>query len=353
MRILFVAHDVGGGNLLATLAKQLRCKSHALNFVASGPSLNLWRELGLNPTKIHRSASDRLIVGILLREKPELIVTGTSIGSRLEKKFWHLARVLNVPTIAMIDGWVKIADRFAEKRTAIGILPNRFGVVDRSTGQELRKIRTISPNSVDVIGHPYLQEIVERLRTVRSTNKTEGPLTITFFSTPLVSDEADWGLAAFRSVADELRRHAPLRVLIKPHPREQLAPWKNWITENLPSYSGLTISVEHGRSSESLLQTTDVAIGLPTSVMIEAALSGIPSLVIRLDKLNWPRNPAIETYLRGQQARSLSELPCKIFDLLTEATQSANQIQDPITLADSSTAAKAIRYAALRKKCRH
>lgn len=352
MRILFVAHDIGGGNLLATLAKQLRYKSHTLNLVASGPSLNLWRKLGLNPTKIHRSASNQSIVGVVLRGKPQVIVTGTSIGSGLEKRFWKLAKILNVPTIAMIDGWVKIAERFVEKRTAIGVLPNRFGVVDRTTGQELIKIRTIAPNRVDIIGHPYLQEIVGRLRAVRSTRKAEGPLTVTFFSTPLVSDEADWGLAAFRSVADGLRKYAPLRVLIKPHPREQLTPWKNWITANLPSYSGLAISLEHDRSSESLLQASDMAIGLPTSVMIEAALSGIPSLVIRLDKLNWPKNPAFETYLRGQQARSLCELPCKILDLVTGTTQSANQTQSLIALADSSRGVKAIRYAALRKRCR-
>lgn len=349
MRVLFVAHDMGGGNLLATLARQLRCKGHALNLVANGPALNQWRKLGLNPTKIHQSASNQSIALLLSKAKPQLIVTGTSIGARTEKRFWHVARILSAPTIAMIDGWVKIPERFAEKRTAIRALPNRFGVVDRATGQELRRILAVAPNRIDVIGHPYLQEIVGRLRAIRSTKNAEAPFTVTFFSTPLISDEADWGLAAFHSVVEVLQKYAPLRVLIRPHPREQLAPWKRWIIEHSPSYSGLAISLEQNKSSESLLQVADAAIGLPTSVMIEAALSGVPSLVIRLDELNWPKNTAFETYLHGHEARRLCELNNKIFDLLAEAGKSEEKIRSSAVLADSNSGIKAIKYAAQRR----
>jgi hypothetical protein len=57
-----------------------------------GPSFDLWETSGLNPFKENPKIFRRKIHALIDRHRPEVIVTGTGIGSRFEHIVWGEAK---------------------------------------------------------------------------------------------------------------------------------------------------------------------------------------------------------------------------------------------------------------------
>ncbi|MDN7177826.1 hypothetical protein M0D69_07295 [Caballeronia sp. SEWSISQ10-4 2] len=67
---------------------------------------------------------------VIARFRPDIVVTGTSIRTKVEHTIWAVAQKLDIRTFAMIDGWAKISDRFPQKLSTRA-MPYRVGVVDQ------------------------------------------------------------------------------------------------------------------------------------------------------------------------------------------------------------------------------
>ena len=350
MRILFFANDIGGGNLLIPLAERARQRKNALFFLASGPSLRLWREKRYHPIALTPAMSVASIRSMLARIQPDIVVTGTSIGTKREHCIWAAARMLPVPTLAMIDGWAKLPGRFPRRRDN-RTMPNRVGVVDQGTAQLLTKSCGLSPASIDIIGHPHLQCTTQQIGEARAGRSAGQPLKIGFFSSPLVNTESTPGLKAIELLLTILEQHLPITLVIKPHSRESIQPWRDWLSSNVLRPWRTPLRLVNDISTMALLSSVDAVISLSDSVLLEAAFSGIPVLAIQLGEASQHDNAAIETYLAGWIARSPTALSAKVSALFDRIDRAAWLIESPVTRSADTRAMKAISLAAVTLAC--
>jgi hypothetical protein len=315
LRILFIAHDIGGGNLLASVAERAFEEGHKLDFVAGGPSVSLWREREFDPIPVNVETSEDALREMIEQLSPNVIVTGTSVATSFEHRAWSAARELGLPTLAMVDGWVKIPDRFLKDDPGRSF-PDRVGVVDEATVQMLAETCQISSELIDIIGHPHLQRVAYEVTAARAAREENERLTVAFFSTPIVDTEAKPGVATAAKLLPLLEVHAPLHLIIKPHPREALGPWRAWMADAAEISPNVTVELAEKKSAADLLKTANAVLGLPTSVLVEAAFAGAPVLVLRFEARSYA-NPAIDLYLRGKVVERAEELPSHLSQLFS------------------------------------
>lgn len=349
MRIIFVTHDLGGGNVLRSVAERFKRRRHACLCIGFGPSINAWRHSGprlITPTQRKVSWKLRRYVQAF---RPNVVVTGTSVRADQEHLAWKAARIAGVPSMALIDGWVKVPDRFPKKASRIA-KPTRYGVIDSKIKRMLVRQCRVSPTDVDIIGHPHLEKISTEISLRRSQRERTSMLTLAFFSTPINDSEAAPGLDAIDALIPHLARHAPLTLLIKPHPREQHAPWQHWLDQfRAQQVDGdIDISLAVDEPTSNILCAVDAVIGLPTSVMMEAAFSGIPVMVLEPDW--WPiSNIAIRSYLANSIAKEES-IREQLSSLIERIGSPATISRDGSVKSAAQRTAKAIRRLAHRSR---
>ncbi|KLU28116.1 hypothetical protein EOS_00900 [Caballeronia mineralivorans PML1(12)] len=167
-----------------------------------------------------------------------------------------------------------------------------------------------------------------------------------FFSAPLLDNEATVGLVAIEKVLADLDGHMPLTLLVKPHPRELMWPWRNWISAMEQQSGGIRLRLVENMSAAEILGSVDAVIGLSASVLIEAAFAGIPVLALQFAEPQRHENSAIETYLKGRIARSPKELRSRISELFVRIGQSSRIVDTPVTISADRKAMKAIELTA-------
>lgn len=127
-KILVVCHDAGGGQLLASAVKKYR-KEFDWIVATKGPSVNLFK--GIQIKRIQNPLD-------VLRKKNavDLLLTGTSWGSDVERVAIAEARKAGVSSAAMIDHWVNYKQRFDKK----SVMPDSILAGDTVALRLARKI---------------------------------------------------------------------------------------------------------------------------------------------------------------------------------------------------------------------
>lgn len=301
-KILCAAHDMGGGNLISTIAPLLITNhDYEVSFIAAGPTLTEWQRSGLiSKMKTHSSIST-----FIQEYKPNLIITGSSVRDDFEQKIWSIADNLKIPTFAMIDGWVKINDRFINKNGR-QTLPNILGVCDTVIAEQIYSTLKIPKNKIYVIGHPYLQNSVKKINSLRSRiDMNNIPESLVFLSSPIYDKESDHGITTFQKIVPYLERYFPkYNIIIRPHPREDRAGWIDFCA-NLNT--SLKIIIDGETSVGFQLSTTKLLLGLPTTTILEGAFAGVPSLVLKF-AINDYNNPATDYYLYNHTVSDTDDL---------------------------------------------
>jgi hypothetical protein len=319
MRALFFAHDRGGGNLLVSVAPHISRRGHACLYIGLGPSKDLFAHTGIASVQLNHRMLERELTKRIRRFGPDIVISGTSIASSAEHVLWRVAKSLDVPSLALVDGWTKIRERFRPK-SGTSDAPDGYGVVDSHTKRALVRLCKVPRDKIGIIGHPHLEKSVADLVVARSARKKSDHLTVGFFSTPVENTEAGPGIDAASLVLPCLLARGPMDVLFKPHPREAIAPWRQWVDENRArEQSGsVRILLVEERSTHDMLANVDVAIGLPTTVLMEAAFSGIP--VVILEPRWWPdKNHAMRYYLSNAIVRNDDYVCKKLSELIDRA----------------------------------
>lgn len=293
---------MGGGNLISTIAPLLITNhDYKLSFIASGPTLTEWQKNGF----ISKVEPPDSIHNLIQEYKPNLIITGSSVCNNFEQKIWSIANNLKIPTFAMIDGWVKINDRFINNR-GYQILPSIVGVCDTVIAEKIHSTFKIPKNKIYVIGHPYLQCSVNKIRSLRTQiNMNNIPENLVFLSSPTYDKESDYGVSTFQKIVPYLEHYFPnYNIIIRPHPREDKAGWLDFCA-NLNT--SLKIIIDGDTPVSIQLSTTKLLLGLPTTTILEGAFAGIPSLVLKF-AVNDYNNPATDYYLCNHTISDTNDL---------------------------------------------
>lgn len=289
-----VAHDLGGANLLSATAALLTAAGHRLSWYGAGPAAALWREAGFGVTELAADAA----IGARLEERPDLLVTGTSAVSDLEREAWMAARRYQVASMAVIDAWMNYRRRMTTTSTGAIILPEAIAVADDAMRRGL-KDDGLQPARVYEVGQPHLEALIARLATRRKTRVRNARRLLVFFSEGIL-EQYDFGCRPgydqFTAMSLLLKSFYPpsdVELAILPHPLEGVALWQPFIAD--AKHSGRVFLSLGGRDRDAALCAADGVIGMTSMVLIEAALLGIPVLSVQPDRVE-NSNPMLDKF---------------------------------------------------------
>jgi len=310
-RLFFAAHDSGGANLLAPVARQCAAAGHEVKMYAEGPARHVWPDAAM--------ATDPETE---LREfGAEMVVTGTSQTADTEHRIWRTARKLAVPSLAAIDAWMNLRQRFRLGPDGDIGQPDVLCVIDETMDGNVRA-QDWCKARIRITGQPHLEHVADEVRR-RRTGKSENIRTVSFFSEPIIEVGAAEriGYQQFQTaalIAGALAPHGPLDFVVQPHPKERLAPWHVWLRDTeFPNGIETTLSTI---DTESLLARSFAATAMASMVVIEAALAGIPVLAVQPNRRYCP-NSAIDAIADIPLVTDPENLPAAMASLMAQTGQ--------------------------------
>ncbi len=290
-----VAHDPGGANILAAVAPLLWRAHHQLSWCAGGPTVGLWTDLGLPVIAI---SDDGGLNEEFTSRSPDLIVTGTSAVSDLERSAWVAARRNNVASLAVIDAWMNYLRRLTMTLTGQTVLPDAIAVADGPMQRGLAA-EGINPDRVYEVGQPHLEALVNRLGPQRASRlHNERPLLV-FFSEGIL-EQASFGclpgynqFAVMSQLLRMLRPPFDLELAVMPHPLEGFELWNSFLASvNPPDRVMLSLG---GRDRDHALCAANGVIGMTSMVLVEATLLGVPVLSLQPERTE-NSNPILDEF---------------------------------------------------------
>jgi hypothetical protein len=283
-RVLLVAHDHGGANLLIPLLSHwFEPDSQIEAFFIGAPRVELEIDRLHPAAQLARWFSQRrhsngswFYVEEGIREtlesgKWDLVLTGTSIMSNLEKVFWKLACQLSIPCAAICDMWTEYRQRFMEDRKMIFqgllmVLDDRMAVEARAAlGPEVK---------IKVVGSPHFARLLASKQA-----GLEERTKVRFISEPAASIFPDAAINEFRIaeyIIEALGERAK-DLIIRPHPLDDSEAWRRFIY----AYRSQGIHLDE-EPSWACHRSTQMAVGVSSMMLIELALVGVPVASFRI-----------------------------------------------------------------------
>lgn len=317
MKVLAVAGDAGGARALLPVLRLLRASEH-LDLRAYGPAVGIWREAGLDPQD-PRPVS---VSGV------DSVLAATSMNAeQMEVEFIRAGRTVGTPSVAVLDGWTNLAERFTS-RSGERVVPHVVAVPDQRARRDVAAV--VQNSSVVVVtGHPALDGLLDlrpsiaaRRARVREELGTPQGMVVTFASQP-ISDlipPARLGfhhrevlpvvVDAIGTVAGEIG--CPILLLVRLHPREADQE------PHLPAApAGVTVRISPPLDLVGIVAASDLMIGISSMVLLEASVLGLrvvryqPGLRIPdplpLSGYGWSRVVHRPTLLSAEIAAALRE----------------------------------------------
>lgn len=288
--ILLAANDPGGANHLAFFQEELIQAGYLAPTVCTGPAREVFsrfcREAWLGQADDLSPAQADLVLD---RIQPAAVVVGASVLSMTERRLVAAARERDLPTTGLIDWWSLYAERFSTPgRTDLAFLPDRVWVMDRDMAAGCLGAG-IKAGRIMIAGSPYWKWLadqpanflIERSKAVRqSLGLNELAPLIAFVSSPIKHQKQVLGydeddlLSLVRRLVR--RREAGLKVVVKPHPRENRAKMAFRV-----SRIGPEAELVWQFSLIDLAAAASVVVGQVSSSLLEAALLGTPTISYR------------------------------------------------------------------------
>lgn len=143
--ILFVFSDPGGAKPCLSLLEESQCDNALL---LSDRHYEFYKDFNAIVKCPEEPALE-----IVKKIKPDLIFTGTSYTSGIEREFISAASTLKVPCYSFIDHWTSMAKRFLNNEGQI-LFPDQVWVIDEKAKQ-IAIAEGIPSEIVMVTGNPY------------------------------------------------------------------------------------------------------------------------------------------------------------------------------------------------------
>jgi hypothetical protein len=291
--IIVAAKEAGAGSLLATLLSCTKAKSTAV-VLTQEPADRYFVDADIEPIRVHLDAggwSVRLNE-IVAETRPQRIIVGASAGRTIEKTLIDLARQNGVPAIAVIDHYWNLWQRFAGDRAndrwryqpEVIYVPHpwcRQRLIE--LGCPVRDIRLFQHMVLDAPISPRSRELRRDKRALLRLSDQD--VVILFVSEYGFQGQREWAWDQpaeedIETLALELLEIATglaaagvaIRLLVRPHPAEH----RDWSALLEGSKPGI-ISVDRSSDKATLFALSDIAFGLNSMLLAEAARNGIPS----------------------------------------------------------------------------
>ena len=96
------------------------------------------------------------VAALLRRERPDALLTGTSMQPEDDAAWWEAARRVGTPSLALLDHWCNYSERFSAS-APFDCMPDVIGVMDDAGARELIDAGC-SETRVWVTGQPHFDE---------------------------------------------------------------------------------------------------------------------------------------------------------------------------------------------------
>jgi hypothetical protein len=286
-RALVMARDAGAAAALSPVARALIREGRlGVSIVAFGQAAGVFRERGLPVLSFSESPTQEQIESLLAREGARVVLTGTSMQAAEDAAFWDAARRAGIPSIALVDHWCNYSERFTSE-APFDSVPDTIAVMDEAAAAALQA-EGCPPGLLLVTGQPHFDEVIRDSATLSKTEVRQeldvdsGRTLLVFASEPqgryygnsLGYNEQD----ALRALLESAAEVAPdAEVVVKLHPLE--AP--DAFSDLPETERRVAVRVVRAYPPEHLIRAADVILGMTSVLLLEAVLTGVPTISIR------------------------------------------------------------------------
>jgi hypothetical protein len=262
--VAVVCHDAGAANHVVAWVKNGLLGGDC-RVVMEGPARKIWAENGLDETILYPVLTDALC-------DVACLISGTGWGSNLEHDARVLARMRNLPVIAVLDHWVNYQLRF--ERQGKKLLPDELWVTD-SDAYSLAK-REFPDIHVRQMKNSYISEIV---RNISAVFVPAGPVesSILYVLEPARSDWGRQGSSGEFQALDYFIANINLlglgnnpEIVLRPHPSDLPGKYDQWIA----LHSEFKVRVDSSSDLACAIAHAQCVVGCQTYAMVVALGAG-------------------------------------------------------------------------------
>lgn len=339
--VLAVCGDPSGANAVAPVIETLRGQRRvSVRALAYREAHGIWEKRGLGHQELKTPWDPSSAARHLEEAGASLLLAGTSFNDiGMEKHFTTSARLMGLPSLAVLDFWSNYAVRFSNQGRDLACVPDRIAVMDDWAVKEMVK-EGFSPSCLVVTGQPARDDLagwrvrftpeIRRVTRLR-LGAAEGELLVVFASQPLSGlfgtdqsnplfcgyDEQRVARALLQALEHIAQRSCrSIGLVIRPHPRESPDSF-NWVRGQL-----VRVLVSGEGESRNVAMSADLVTGMNTVLLVEACYLGCVTVSLQPDLLvtdTLPTNrlglsypaysyqevePVVERMLLDQDARS-------------------------------------------------
>lgn len=270
-RILFVFSDPGGAKPILSLIENENLTN---TLVVSDRVYSFYKDFKskVEPFSHH-------VDHIIDQYKPNLIYTGTSYSSDIEKKFVSVAVQKGIPTVSFIDHWTSMRKRFEDEKGSL-VLPDWIAVIDERAKQ-IAIVEGLDESRIMITGNPYHKWLscwkpsVSKEQFMHAIGMNDLNKKIALYAPDPLSnvngmsdfgfDEISATMEMVEAFSDESRINDKWICLIKAHPNQDLNKLKPLITNNR-MFELLPPEID----TNTCMYYADIVIGFFSSFLIES-----------------------------------------------------------------------------------
>lgn len=278
-RVLFVFSDPGGAKPCLALIEEYNLK----NVIALSDRQYHFYDDFKTKVIIASSNFEKLVDSI----NPDIIFTGTSYTSEIEKQFIRIARNRNIVCVSFVDHWTSMLARFQHTNHEL-LFPDQVWVIDERAKQ-IAIEEGIDKDRINISGNPYHNWLKKwkpliskdffysQIGLINSNKKI-----LLYAPDPLsnVDGISKFGfneitatkslIKLFDKYQTELNSYV---VFVKAHPNQNRKKLEN-LFKNCQQFYLLPEKID----TNTIIYFSDIVIGFFSSLLIEASILGKPVL---------------------------------------------------------------------------
>jgi hypothetical protein len=271
-KILVISHDAGAAEIVSAYVKKYKNKYDFICLVA-GPAVKVFKRKKLDKYLTRSKAKAKKM---LASNQVAYVLTGTGWGSSLELDFIKLARKHDIKSVAYLEHWVNLRERFNyPNKDWKQNLPDEFWAGNSHTRDLARKFMSDVP--CKLVPNLYYKEMQQEYKKIKKQIKGKAH-NILFLSQPIkVNSGPSNGVHLFKfSEFDVLEsilnyiseNELKNKVVIGFHPSEKESKYDKLITK----YSDTVKIAKQSANRLKDIAQAKVVIGISSTILVIAKL---------------------------------------------------------------------------------
>jgi hypothetical protein len=298
-RVLIVANDAGGANILAAWARKNKNKKILVSL--SGPAKSIFEKSGLKFKDVSLGEYFKK-----LKKPGDFIFTGTSFPPSIEQQAINSAHKNKIKCVSFLDHWTNYRKRFISARNQ-EILPNEIWVGDK-VAYKIALQQGFSKKILKQVENPYLREITEYFKGKKHVKKINEKI-ILFISAPVGSfkNENPHLLTEFDQLEMLIRACLDKGALIKIrlHPRENPDKFNELIARYKDA---IKIGISKRADLKDDIIEADFVVGAESMALVVAVLARkkvLSILPIKTNKISLPFKKIIKVHSEAELKKQI------------------------------------------------